>query len=178
MSRLVAAAAIVAATLLAGCTTPAAVRSGPAQARTGGAAPALPSPTPTGPAAPFAKVIAKYQKTWQDYDAGTDACNKAADGRTADDVIKAMNCVKSAQVAAQAARAATDALNGLGTPPAEIQALLTRTLAALAPLRDSGAEAACQDAGSDPCRQAVDKIDVAVSPLADVLDSWDTYINP
>lgn len=177
MGRLLGYGAVIATALIAGCTSPSAVRSSPAQApRSTTQAP--PSATPTGPIAPFAKVIAKYQKTWQDYDAGIDACNKAADGHTADEIIKAMNCVKNAQTAAQAARAATDSLTGLGTPPAQIQPLLTRTLAALAQVRDSGAEAACQDAASDPCQQAVDKIDAAVSPLVDILDSWDTYITP
>lgn len=126
----------------------------------------------------FASIISKDEKIWRDYEANTDACNRAAEGRTPDDYIQSMGCIKNAQKAAASARNDISAIHALGSPPPELAVLVTETLNALTPLSKSNAATFCQDAASDRCANAVDQIDQAASTLVAVLDDWAPYKQP
>jgi hypothetical protein len=173
----------VTAILLSGCTP-----SSPETTPTHGPVDhARQTPKPPQPASPgsgsasagkFAGIISKNEKTWRDFATNIDACNRAAEGRTPDDYIQAMGCIKNAQNAANLARNATTEILALGPPPPELTVLVAATLNALTPLSTSNAATTCQDATSDPCANSVDKIDEAAPTLVAVLDDWAPYKQP
>lgn len=133
---------------------------------------------PAGSADQFVSIIGKDEQTWRAYEANIDACNKAAEGRTPDDYIQSMECIKNAQMAAASARNDITAFLALGSPPPELAVLVTETLNALAPLSESKAASFCQDAFSDLCASAVDRIDQSAATLVEVLDEWAPYKQP
>ncbi|HEX9226445.1 MAG TPA: hypothetical protein VF885_07265 [Arthrobacter sp.] len=86
-----------------------------------------------------------------------------------------MECIKNAQKAAASARDDIGTLLALGSPPPELAVLVTETLNALTPVSKSNAARFCQDAGSDLCSSAVDRINQAAATLVEVLDEWAPY---
>ncbi|MBT1003059.1 hypothetical protein KIH31_10615 [Paenarthrobacter sp. DKR-5] len=155
--------------LLAGCGSPAGGRT-PASDRSPAAASATAATTDQ-----FAAVISREAPIWRDYDSNLDGCNKAGEGVNPDDFAKATACTKNAQTVAATARAAEEELQALHTPPAEIKALVARTLKALDPVAKSKTDQTCQDLTSDPCYNSVDALDNAVPHLVNLLDDWDQY---
>lgn len=137
-----------------------------------------PEPAPTASVGQFEAVIAANEKAWRAYDANIDACTKAGDGTSADDYTKFAACIKNAQAMTVRAKTATETLQALSTPPPEIRALMTKTMAALARIQDSNAGTTCQDAASDACLQSADTVDQAAADLGDALDGWDQLAQP
>ena len=168
------------ALLLAGCT-PASPQTTPTHGpvdharETRKPTPPPPRSAQTASAHQFASIIGRDEQTWRAYEANIEACNKAAEGRTPDDYIQSMECIKNAQKAAASARDDITALLALGSPPPELAVLVTETLTALAPLSESNAASFCQDAGSDRCAGAVDQIDQAAVTLVEAVDEWAPY---
>lgn len=176
--------AVLAASLLAGCSaSPVATISGhqavhATPVRPTSHPPSTPRPTPTASAARFAAVVNANEAKWRSYEANIDACTAAAEGTSPDDYTKSAACVRSTEAMEASAKAATASLLALSTPPQEIEPLITRVLAALAPIKDSKATAACSDVTSQTCLNAVDTVDQAATGLVDALDAWDQATQP
>lgn len=154
--------------ILSGCAAPQSVASSPSPSTT-------PTPTPTASIAQFASIITEHEKGWRDYEENIGACAFASIGKTPTDFAKRTTCRYTAQTVTVTAKTAAREIRTLPKPPAEIDALLTRTLTSLDRIGKNDATTACKNTESETCDAAETQANGDIRPLISVLDAWKPY---
>lgn len=152
--------------ILSGCATPQAVSSSPSP---------TPTPTPTASVAQFASIITEHESDWRDYEENIGTCAFASIGTTPTDFAKRTACRYTAQTVTLTAKTAARNMRALPNPPAEIDALVTRTLTSLDRLGKNDASTSCKDTESETCDAAETQVNGDIRPLISVLDAWQPY---
>lgn len=156
--------------IITGCAAPQAASSATSPTPT-----ATPTPTPTASIAQYASVITERETTWRDYEENIGTCAFASIGKTPTDFAKRTACRFTAQTVTVTAKTAARELRALPKPPAEIDALVTRTITSLDRIGKNDATTACKDTESESCDAAETQANGDIRPFISVLDAWKPY---
>ncbi|WP_343319262.1 hypothetical protein AAFM46_02180 [Arthrobacter sp. TMP15] len=167
--------ALTASLALAGCSS--AAPDAMAAATTPDASTAAAVEVPAGPtASQFASIISEQEADWREYDAKVPECVSASYDDSAIGNALQIACGYTVSTIGLTSKTAARNLTELGEPPAELAALVARTVGVLELIRDEKAGEVCETGSDEECALATMSTNTFASELTSVLDAWKPYL--